>query len=195
MVVRQSQGMSAAVSREDRAAGFPPIAGRTPRVLILGTLPSVASIKKHEYYGHPQNAFWKIMFALLGDREDGDTRVVEAAYAERTGMLERAGIAVWDVLGRSVRPGSMDADIDLATAEANPLAGFLESHPSIALVGFNGRKARDLYERFVDTSAVTRGIDYALLPSTSPAYAAMPLAEKAARWRDVLEPHIDTVRQ
>ena len=41
--------------------GFPPILGPDPRVLVLGTLPSRKSLEKQEYYGHPQNAFWKIM--------------------------------------------------------------------------------------------------------------------------------------
>ena len=127
--------MASVAGDEDRASGFPPIAGREPRALILGTLPSVASIEKRQYYGHPQNAFWKIMYALLAGRDDGDTSVPEVAYAERTALLKRSGIAVWDVLGESVRPGSMDADIDLSTAEPNPLAAFLESHSSIALVG------------------------------------------------------------
>ena len=187
--------MSPAVRHEDRASGFPPIAGRAPRVLILGTLPSVASIEKCQYYGHPQNGFWKIMYALLAGRGDGDTRVLDVAYAERTALLKRSGIAVWDVLGQSVRPGSMDADIDLSTARPNLLADFLESRPGISLVCFNGRKAGELFRRLVDTSTLTRNIDYAELPSTSPAYAAMPLAEKTARWRAALEGHVPAIHQ
>jgi len=187
--------MTSAVDHGDRASGFPPIAGRSPRVLILGTLPSVASIEKQQYYGHPQNAFWKIMYALLAGRDDGDTRVLEVAYAERTALLKRSGIAVWDVLGQSVRPGSMDADIDWSTAEPNPLADFLASRPGIALVCFNGREAGKLFTRFVDTSALTRDIDYAALPSTSPAYAAMPLAEKTRRWRAALKGHVPAIQQ
>lgn len=186
--------MTASADHEDRASGFPPIAGRAPRVLILGTLPSVASIEKCQYYGHPQNAFWKIMYALLAGRDDGDTRPVEVAYAKRTALLKRSGIAVWDVLGQSVRPGSMDADIDWSTAEPNPLTDFLGSRPGIALVCFNGREAGKLFTRFVDTSALKRDIDYAALPSTSPAYAAMPLAEKTRRWRAALKGRVPAIQ-
>ncbi len=186
--------MSSPVGQEDRALGFPPLVGRAPRALILGTLPSVASIEKRQYYGHPQNAFWKIMYALLAGRGDGDTSVLEVAYAERTALLKRSGIAVWDVLGQSVRPGSMDADIDLSTAQPNPLAGFLESRSGITLVCFNGRKARELFKRFVDTSTLTRDVHYAALPSTSPAYAAMSLAEKTGHWRAALKGHVPAVQ-
>jgi len=194
MAVRLTQRMRSAAGHGDRASGFPPIVGTAPSALILGTLPSVASIEKDQYYGHPQNAFWKIMYALLAGRDDGDASVLEVAYAERTALLKRSGIAVWDVLGQSVRPGSMDADIDLSTAQPNPLAEFLESRSGIALVCFNGRKAGELFKRFVDTSALSRDVHYAALPSTSPAYAAMPLAEKTGRWRAALEGYVPAVQ-
>ncbi|MEO1246332.1 MAG: DNA-deoxyinosine glycosylase [Pseudomonadota bacterium] len=171
--------------------GFPPIVGKTPRVLILGSLPSVRSIEKQQYYGHPQNGFWKIMQALLGDT---NTDRADASYRQRTDLVKRSGIAVWDVLGQSVRPGSMDADIDVSTAEPNPLEAFLTTHASIRLIALNGRKAQQLFERFVDLSAISRTVDRALLPSTSPAYAAMSLTEKTERWRAALEAYLPALQ-
>jgi TDG/mug DNA glycosylase family protein len=85
--------------------GFAPILGDRARVLILGSLPSVASLEKNQYYGHPQNVFWRIMGELFGAGPD-------MPYAQRTRILVNARVAVWDVLRSSVRPGSMDADID-----------------------------------------------------------------------------------
>ncbi len=49
-----------------RVSGFPPIAAVDARALILGSLPSVASVQAHQYYGHPRNAFWPIMGSLFG---------------------------------------------------------------------------------------------------------------------------------
>ncbi len=157
--------------------GFPPILGRAPRVLVLGTLPSRKSLEKQQYYGHPQNAFWKIMAALVG---------ASGAYTERCSVLAEHGIAVWDVLARSVRPGSMDADIDLATAVANPLADLVATNDSLGLVCFNGRKARQLFDRLVGVDAFDRPLEFVTLPSTSPAFAAMSLDEKISRWREAL---------
>ncbi len=165
-------------------AGFPPILGREPRVLVLGTLPSRKSLEKQEYYGHPQNAFWKIMDALVG---------ASGAYAERCRALEETGIAVWDVLAQSVRPGSMDADIDLATASANPLAELLAANDSLVLVCFNGRKARALFDRLVGMEALSRELELLTLPSTSPAYAAMSLDDKIAHWHSALSRAVPTI--
>ncbi len=166
----------------ETTAGFPPIIGGTPKVLVLGTLPSVKSVEKQQYYGHPQNGFWKIMAALVGATGDYDMR--------RAALIE-SRIAVWDVLQSSVRPGSMDADIDLGTASANPLAELVNEQASIARVCFNGQKARQLFDRFVDIATLRDNVMLVNLPSTSPAYASMSLAEKSRHWRDALRPVID----
>lgn len=91
-------------------------------------------------------------------------------------MLRKAGIALWDVIASASRRGSLDAAI--RAAEHAPLAEFVATLPALRAVAFNGRKA----------SAIGRpqlaGSDLALidLPSSSPAYAAMPLARKEALW-------------
>ena len=157
--------------------GFAPILGDLPRVLVLGTLPSVKSVEKQQYYGHPQNGFWRIMATLVNAHGD---------YAARREAVKNARIAVWDVLAASVRPGSMDADIDLATARANPLAELVDAEPDIALVCFNGQKARQLFDRFVGATSLRDGVRLATLPSTSPAYASMTLADKTRRWAEEL---------
>ena len=165
--------MSESIRNADSSAeGFPPILGAEPRVLILGSLPSRKSLDQRQYYGHPQNAFWKIMRTLLGAR---------GSYDERSAAIAAAGVAVWDVLARAVRPGSMDADIDMGSAVANPLGPFLEREASVGLVAFNGRAAESMFRRFVP--GPLRPLEYVRLPSTSPAYASLTLAEKTERWR------------
>ncbi|MEL7187855.1 MAG: DNA-deoxyinosine glycosylase, partial [Pseudomonadota bacterium] len=127
-------------------------------------------------YAHPQNAFWKIMCELYG---------VHGNYAQRSARLMDARIAVWDVLQASVRPGSMDADIQLETARPNDFAGFLEGHAAVRRIAFNGRKAEQMFTRFVELPEHNE-ISTVSLPSTSPAYASMSFSGKLDAWRDGL---------
>lgn len=162
--------------------GFSPIIGPTPRVLILGSLPSRMSLQRSEYYANPLNVFWRIMGELFEAGPDLD-------YAERISKLAECGVAVWDVLASSVRPGSLDANIDERTAEANDFAAFFAGHPTIDRVFFNGRKAGQLFRRkvlAVDPDSFVR-IGFHDLPSTSPAHAAMSYGEKVAAWAAVRE--------
>jgi hypoxanthine-DNA glycosylase len=171
-------------SHADVAAsvGFPPIAEKHARILILGSLPSQASLRIRQYYAHPQNAFWKIMCELTG---------AEGSYAARCEVLARAGIAVWDVLSSSVRPGSMDADIQMASAAANDFVAFFETHDRIRLVCFNGKKAEQLFNRFVQPLTTTDNMMFAVLPSTSPAYASMSYAQKLQAWRGIITREVE----
>lgn len=160
------------------STGFPPIARADARILILGSLPGERSIREQQYYAHPQNAFWRIMAELYG---------VSGDYADRAAQLRQSGIALWDVLCSSVRPGSMDADIRLESATVNDFSDFFTAHKGIALIAFNGRKAEQLFTRFVDPLVVVPDVDRAGLPSTSPAYASMSFSGKLAAWRDALD--------
>ena len=163
------------------ARGFPPIARADARVLILGSLPSEASLRAREYYAHPQNAFWKIMQVIAG---------AEGDYAARCRSLQARGIAVWDVLSSSVRPGSLDADIDMSSAVPNDFEHFLASHGQIRLVCFNGRKAQQIFQRRVQPLLPDLELEFALLPSTSPAHASVTFKEKLTIWRGIIAPHL-----
>lgn len=156
--------------------GFPPILGEAPRVLILGSLPSVASVKAGQYYGHPRNAFWPIMGSLFGF----DAR---ALYAERCAALIANGVAVWDVLQAAERPGSLDAAIRRDSERVNDFAALFASHPSLTHVFFNGSAAEQLFRRHV--TAAGQGMTTIRLPSTSPAHASMTLAGKREAWAAV----------
>jgi hypoxanthine-DNA glycosylase len=166
-------------------AGFPPIARADAKVLVLGTLPSRMSVELGQYYGHPQNAFWKIMGRLFGAHR-------ELTYESRREILKASRVAVWDVLASSVRPGSMDADIDASTAVTNDFNRLFDEHREIELVCFNGRTAEKLFLRHVAPGLENRSnrLRYQALPSTSPAYASMSFDEKLRAWRTVS----DTIR-
>jgi hypoxanthine-DNA glycosylase len=153
---------------------FPPIADVHARVLILGSLPGQASLRAGEYYAHPRNPFWRILGELTGTP-------AERPYAERAEAVRRAGIALWDVLAEGRRRGSLDADIERASERVNDFPGFLQAHPGIRHLFFNGAKAEASFRRhalpgMTTVPAMTR------LPSTSPAHAGLPFEAKRAIW-------------
>ena len=157
--------------------GLPPIARSDARVLILGSLPGVRSIQAAEYYAHPRNAFWSIMAVMTG---------AAGEYEQRCASLMTSGIAVWDVLASSVRPGSLDANIDLDSAEVNDFAAFLGGHPEIQRICFNGQKAAQIFRNRVLPTLTDSRLDMRTLPSTSPAHASMTIEQKLADWRNEL---------
>lgn len=168
--------------RDAIANGFPPVSRRDARVLVLGSLPGKASIAAGQYYAHPRNVFWRIMAEIAA---------ATGGYDDRCRALEAAGIALWDVLAGSVRPGSLDADIRLDSAVVNEFDAFFRAHRDLRLVCFNGRKAEQLFRRMVGTP-VGGVLRLECLPSTSPAHAAMPFAQKLCRWRGIIGP--ETIR-
>ncbi|MDE7086923.1 MAG: uracil-DNA glycosylase family protein, partial [Clostridia bacterium] len=72
-------------------SGFAPFFDGGAKVLILGSFPSVKSRAQSFYYGHPQNAFWKILSTFFG--EDKPLTV-----EERKAFLLRNKIALWDIV-------------------------------------------------------------------------------------------------
>ena len=160
--------------------GFAPIARPSARLLILGSMPSAASLAAGEYYAHPRNQFWRIAGDICGF-DPG------APYAQRRSGLTAAGIALWDAVESCVRPGSLDAAIDDATIVANDFAGFLARHRRIGRVCFNGRKAESAWRRLVEPQLpATCKLEYRLLPSTSPAHAGMSYLRKLRIWRSAI---------
>jgi hypoxanthine-DNA glycosylase len=158
--------------------GFAPVATATARVLVLGSLPGAESLRRGEYYAQPRNAFWTILGTLAG-------AFPTLPYRERLACLGVAGIALWDVCAAARRAGSLDADIEPDSIVVNDFAAFFVAHPSIGRVAFNGRTAAALYRRRVlpALAPVAASLPLVELPSTSPAHAAMTLAEKTRRWR------------
>jgi TDG/mug DNA glycosylase family protein len=165
------------ILNDDFVGGFSPLVAGLPRVLILGSAPSVASLEKQQYYGKPQNAFWGLMGELFGAGP-------ELSYEQRVTTLGTAGVAVWDVLASCSRPGSLDSAIDMRSAVANDFAPFLKVHAGIGHVFFNGRKAEDIFSKRVLAAGheLRTDIHYTCLPSSSPAMAALNFAAKLEKW-------------
>jgi double-stranded uracil-DNA glycosylase len=161
-----------------RVASFAPLAAPDARVLVLGTMPGVASLAAAQYYAHPRNQFWSLMGELCGAR-------IELPYECRCRILLERGVALWDVFGSCVRPGSADSAIELPDAQLNDLGGFLEAHPALERILCNGRLAHASFQRHwaVQVTAKFPQIRVLAVPSTSPAHAGMTLAQKLALWR------------
>ena len=163
--------------------GFPPIAAPDARVLILGSLPGRVSLQQRQYYAQPHNAFWRIMGALFGAG-------LELPYEERTKRLVDAQVALWDVCRAAVRPGSLDAAIDLSTVVPNDFATVLRraSSHSTRLPEWGYRGAAVHETRAAGFAVPARQLPMERLPSTSPAHAALRFAQKLERWQLVLAP-------
>ena len=160
---------------EARIFGFPPVVGGRPRILILGSMPSVRSLEETQYYAHPRNAFWRIQAALFGEEYTTD-------YETRLLRLKRHGIALWDSVASCVRPGSLDTAITQAVP--NDIPGLLHENPSIGHIFFNGRASQQVF--LCHHKAVAQRIPTTLLPSTSPAAAALTFEQKLDAWRAIL---------
>lgn len=159
---------------------FGPIAAPDARVLILGTVPSIASLAKQQYYGHPQNSFWPIMGKLFGAGR-------ELPYDQRKQVLYGKGVAVWDVLRECYREGSLDSSIEVESEQPNDFATFFKTHAQIHSIFFNGGKSETAFRRHAlkQVESLGREFRYERLPSTSPAHAGRNFAEKLAAWRAV----------
>lgn len=155
---------------------FAPVAAPDARILILGSMPGVASLEVGEYYAHPRNAFWPIMGALFGAGPD-------LPYAERVARLVACGVAVWDVLQACEREGSLDANIRAEVP--NDFAAFFASHPAIRRIGLNGGKAAASFRKHAARHLPGSAVLHAL-PSTSPAHAARSFEAKCQIWRAAL---------
>ena len=69
---------------------FAPIADENCKVLILGTMPGVMSLKKQQYYGFERNAFWRIIYALFDQEPDNDYEMRRAFFSAPHRTLGRA---------------------------------------------------------------------------------------------------------
>lgn len=160
--------------------GFEPILGVSPKILILGSMPSVKSLAVGQYYANPQNSFWWVMGELYQFADS-------LAYHEKTNELTMQGIAVWDVLRECQRRGSADSNIVRSSEQLNDFETLFATNPSLQLIAFNGGAAEAIFMRHGAALLKQFGhLKAVRLPSTSPAYASMPKQKKLAAWRTAL---------
>ncbi|KIC63712.1 DNA-deoxyinosine glycosylase [Chryseobacterium taiwanense] len=159
---------------QNRISSFPPIVDETSKILILGSIPGVKSLEKQQYYAHPQNKFWKIIFELFHEGFTDD-------YEERINILKKNHIALWDVIDSCERKGSLDSEIK--NEEANQIEELLEQYPSITAIFCNGGKSYKNLQKVLGKNFKTPII---LMPSTSPLHT-VSFEKKLEEWKRILE--------
>ncbi|WP_373708599.1 DNA-deoxyinosine glycosylase [Kaistella sp.] len=153
----------------NRISSFPPIVSEDSKILILGSVPGIKSLEMQEYYAHPQNKFWRILFALF--QED-----FTADYAEKMELLKKNKIAVWDVIDSCERKGSLDTEIK--NEAHHDILQLLQDFPSIKVIFCNGQKSFKTLRKILPDDLK---IPILVLASTSPAYT-IPYQQKLKDW-------------
>ena len=139
-------------------------------MLVLGSLPGEKSLEARRYYAHPQNRFWHLIGKAIG------VALQPLDYERRLAALLEAKVGLWDTVASAQRAGSLDSAI--REAEHNALADLAASLPELRAVGFNGQaSARIGMPQLAGTN-----LALIALPSSSPANASVPLAEKEKLW-------------
>lgn len=172
--------------------GFEPVFDGRSRVLVLGSFPSVLSRENAFYYGNPQNRFWRVIAACVGEPVppnegealpgEGRVATLEESIEAKRALLLRHRIALWDVIESCDIKGSSDASIkNVVPARIE----WVTSAAPVQAVVCNGGTAGRLYKRYLQKRV---GIEAVVLPSTSPANAAWSLERLVARWGEALRP-------
>ena len=153
---------------------FPALYDRESQVLMLGSIPSPKSREMAFYYGHPQNRFWKVMAAVLG--ED-----IPETIPQKKAMLKKHHIALWDVLDSCTIVGASDTSIE------DPVVnniGELVKKSKVSRIFCTGATAYNLYKKFCANDV---GMEATKLPSTSPANCAVSLEKLVEAYKVILE--------
>ncbi len=144
-------------------------------MLILGSLPGERSLADGRYYAHPQNRFWQLVGSVIARDLAG------MDYPDRLQALTASGIGLWDVIASARRSGSLDSAI--RDEQHNALVDLVGTLPRLQAVAFNGRKAESIGAPQLSDN----GLTLLALPSSSPAYAALPYAAKQRQWAKLCE--------
>ena len=164
-----------------RNRGFPPVVDAGIERLILGSFPSMASLGKAQYYGHPQNHFWRLVGAVITEP------LAEMEYDRRLKTLLQHRIGLWDVIGACRRDGSLDSNI--RDPRHNDFSCVTDIAKKLRRVCFNGKTAGKMQPLFAEM-----GYETILLPSSSPAYT-LRFAEKLEQWRQIALPYRPALRK
>ena len=153
--------------------GFEPVLSKEPHILILGSMPSVTSLEKQEYYGFKYNRFWKVLSHVY-------QKPIET-YQQKLDIIFQNHLALWDVIHACEREGSLDSAIH--HEEVNSIDELLQAYPSIHTIICNGKKSYQVYQKYFKQL----NIKVYVCPSTSNANAMWKLDKLIEAWNTILE--------
>ena len=161
--------------------GLPPLISSQTRLLILGSFPGVASLQAQQYYGHPQNQFWRVVSANLSNIYGSSSIDICASnYQIRSEWLLSKKLGVWDVYASCRREGSLDSNIRQAVL--NDFSTLRTLCPNLQAIAHNGAES---FKHAKHTQNL--GLSVFKLPSTSPANASWSFERKVTAWHDIFE--------
>jgi len=164
--------------RSPQVHPFPPLYDARSRVLILGSFPSVRSRRQMFFYGHPQNRFWRVLAAMLGE-------TVPESVEEKKALLLRRRIALWDTIASCEIAGSSDASItNVVPNDLHPILAAAD----IRAVFCNGGTSYQWYNRLLRREL---GREAVPLPSTSPANARWTPDALTEAWSRAILPYLE----
>ena len=139
-----------------RIVGLNPIVFEDSRILIVGSMPSVISLKEQMYYANKTNRFWKILESLYQEND-------------KIELLKISHIALWDICHSCIRKTSADSEIK--DIEPNDIPKLLNTYKNIEKVICNGRTSQNTMKKYFPD------IETVYCPSTSSANARFSLEQ------------------
>ena len=151
---------------------FEPVFAPDAKVMIVGSMPSVKSLADAQYYAHPRNSFWPILFDIFGENLHND-------YTHKLELIRQNHLALWDAAACCYREGSLDSN--MRDVVYNDFDALYAQCPDIHTVLCNGGTAHTLFVKsgYAGERRVIR------MPSTSPAYT-MAYEKKLTVWKETL---------
>ena len=150
-----------------------PIYNNESKILILGSFPSIISRTNNFYYENKINRFWKVLEVIF------NTHLV--LKEEKISFLLNNNIALWDVINSCEINNSSDSSIK--NVIPNDI-GLIIEKSNVKTIFTNGKKAYNLYKRYLSKSL---DINVISLPSTSSANASYSLEQLIKEYKVVLE--------
>lgn len=160
--------------------GLKPIIENNSKILILGSLPSKQSIRNQRYYDNKSNQFWKLISSVF------ENKCIDFQnYDEKISFLKKHNIALWDVLKKAQRYGSLDNNIK--NEKYNDLKTLL-TNSNINDIYVNGRKAERSLKKYTKDNSLN--IEYKYLPSSSNLNTTYNFETKNIIWKQTIKKQI-----
>ena len=165
------------IMTNNNCKSFTPSIDNNSKILILGSMPGVKSLKEQQYYAHPQNRFWKVMGSICNV-----PNLHEYSYDLKLKTLLNNNIALWDTIKTCEREGSLDSDIQNETP--NDIRKLLKKYPNIKTIYLNGNKAYSAFKKYFPD--LLKQYECYKMPSTSPANARYKLEDLFKEWQQAI---------